>query len=222
MSFILDALKKSETDRQQQGSAEFAGVPTSRNATRVPGWLWIVGLLLAVNLAVLLGLLFKPTALPPQPPAAVSEARVAANGTSETRNEINPAPASPAIAGSFAAQVAAAKERNPAPREPSSAEGETAEAAQTAAPVTARPPITRNTAALPTLQEVQANGTVNLPELHLDIHVYSAAPADRFVFINMSKQRERSSLAEGPMVKEITPDGVVLEHQGTTFLLPRE
>ena len=37
MSFILDALKKSETDRQQQGSAEFtrfpaAAVPLARRA----------------------------------------------------------------------------------------------------------------------------------------------------------------------------------------------
>ena len=28
MSFILDALKKSETERQEKGSAEFVNVPT--------------------------------------------------------------------------------------------------------------------------------------------------------------------------------------------------
>jgi len=60
MSFILDALKKSETDRQQSGPAEFAGVPTSNSRQRAPRWLWILGVLLAINLAVLLGLLFRP------------------------------------------------------------------------------------------------------------------------------------------------------------------
>ena len=80
----------------------------------------------------------------------------------------------------------------------------------------------RSTATLPTIYELQANGILTLPELHLDIHVYSDTPEDRFVFINMSKRREKSQLAEGPTIEEITPDGVVLDHRGTTFLLPRD
>ncbi len=59
-------------------------------------------------------------------------------------------------------------------------------------------------------------------DLHLDIHVFSEVPADRFVFINMNKHREGSATAEGPVVREIRSDGVVLEHQGRVFLLPRE
>ena len=70
MSFILDALKKSETDRQQQGSAEFAGVPTSNRREKPPRWLWVLGLLLAVNVVVLLGLLLRPDAQPAVSPAA--------------------------------------------------------------------------------------------------------------------------------------------------------
>ena len=77
-------------------------------------------------------------------------------------------------------------------------------------------------AALPTIHEVRANGAIVLPDLHLDIHVFSDIPEDRFVFINMSKVRENSRLAEGPVVEEITPEGVVLEYSGTSFLLPRE
>lgn len=61
-----------------------------------------------------------------------------------------------------------------------------------------------------------------MTDLHLDIHVFGETPADRFVFINMNKYRENSKLVEGPTVREITPDGVVLEYQGTTFLLPRD
>jgi hypothetical protein len=38
----------------------------------------------------------------------------------------------------------------------------------------------------------------------------------------MSKYKERATLDEGPVVREITPDGVVLEHLGMKFLLPRE
>ena len=78
------------------------------------------------------------------------------------------------------------------------------------------------TPVLLTIDEVRLNGTVQLTDLHLDIHVYSDSPEERFVFINMTKLREQSQLEEGPSVAEITRDGVILEYQGTTFLLPRE
>ena len=55
MSFILDALKKSETERQQQGPSDFANVPSTPESPGAPRWLWVLVLLLAVNLAVLLG-----------------------------------------------------------------------------------------------------------------------------------------------------------------------
>ncbi|NCF73179.1 MAG: GspB domain-containing protein [Gammaproteobacteria bacterium] len=74
----------------------------------------------------------------------------------------------------------------------------------------------------PTIQEVRAAGSTDIPDLHLDIHVFSPEPEDRFVFINMSKLREGSQLDEGPVVAEITPNGVVLHHDGQHFLLPRE
>ena len=45
MSFILDALKKSETDRQQRSTAEFSKVPASTGPGGVPGWLLVLGIL---------------------------------------------------------------------------------------------------------------------------------------------------------------------------------
>lgn len=223
MSFILDALKKSETDRQQRSSAEFTGVPTSSDRGGVPRWLWALGILLAINLAVLLGLMFRSSAgsatLPTAPSAEirrpVQDERVQTNLPGDQPGLSKPKPS----ASSFAEQVAEAKLNSPAPRRAAAA------AAEESPPEAAEPGIPANpgnSAALPTIYEVVADGTVNLPELHLDIHVYSDAPEDRFVFINMSKQRERSQLAEGPVVNEITPFGVVLEYRGTSFLLPRD
>ncbi len=222
MSFILDALKKSETDRQQQGSAEFAGVPISRDAARIPRWLWFLGLLLAVNLAVLVGLFLRPSAVAPSVSTTTPEARLPATSLPGPRLENDLAPAASDDAESFAAQVAAAKKTDPSPRQRVPTATQKPQNVSGVVPGVVYAPKARNSAALPTLRDVQANGAVSLPELHLDIHVYSEKPADRFVFINMSKQRENSRLAEGPLVDEITPDGVVLEHQGTTFLLPRD
>ena len=206
MSFILDALKKSETDRQQQGSAEFAGVPTSNRREKPPRWLWVLGLLLAVNVVVLLGLLLRPAAQP-----AVSTAARPAQTTQ----------AAPAENEDFASQVAAARENAPAREEPRPTAPKSRPAVSQA-PAAIVPQAAVNSNALPTIHELVANGTIVLPELHVDVHVYSEVSEDRFVFINMSKHMEGSRLVEGPLVKEITRDGVVLDQNGITFLLPRD
>ena len=73
-----------------------------------------------------------------------------------------------------------------------------------------------------TFNDLRATGSVELPDLHIDLHVFSEEPGDRFVFINMNQYRENAVLTEGPRLKEITAEGVLLEYVGTTFLLPRE
>jgi general secretion pathway protein B len=72
------------------------------------------------------------------------------------------------------------------------------------------------------LNDLQAQGVLQLPEMHLDIHVFSGQAAERFVFVNMKKYTEGATLSEGPAVQEITQEGVVLDYLGTRFLLPRE
>ena len=215
MSFILDALKKSETDRQQQGSAEFANVPVGSGDDGPPRWLWVLGGLLLVNLVVVAGLLMRPGAQPAaQAPASQPTTTVA----------ITPA-AEPAPQQQFAAEIEAARQTVLQREEPIAV----AEAAPPPASAPATAPANATTTseatnplALPTAQEVIANGSLTLPTLHVDVHVYSDSPADRFVFINMTKHKEGSVLAEGPRVQRITPEGVVLSQNGVTFLLPRD
>ena len=222
MSFILDALRKSETERQRQGTAEFAGVPTHAVASGAPRWLWIVAALLAVNLAVLLGLLMRPEARPVEvttAPAAASTPAVDARPEPAASTIAESAAAAAGGDDSFVEQVAAARRQEPPPADTAqAAEPEALEPAN----AVAAPAASSGVAGLPSFVEVLTNGTVQLPDLHLDIHVYSDVPEDRFVFINMSKQRENSQLSEGPVVEEITPDGVILDYLGTRFLLSRD
>lgn len=210
MSFILDALKKSETERQQQGPSDFANVPSSEESTGAPRWLWVLGLLLAVNLAVLLGVLLRDDAADAEEPAA-RVARAAPAATAQPP---------------FSERIRAARERESAARtsvetSPEPAAQPVVEAPPAAVPQ-ARPQPDFTLAALPTADELRANGVLQMAELHLDIHVYSEKPEERFVFINMVRHREKSRLAEGPVVSEITPEGVILDYSGTRFLLPRE
>jgi general secretion pathway protein B len=222
MSFILDALKKSETERQQQGGSDFANVPSSSESPGAPRWLWVLGLLLAVNLAVLLGVLLRDdspqvgTPLPlvseTQPPPATGPSF--SEQIREARGRESAAGTDTAIAAEPAARTGAAIPPEPA--------AETVVEPPRVESVQARPQPEFTLAALPTADELRANGRLQMPDLHLDIHVYSTQPAERFVFINMVRHREKSRLAEGPVVQEITPEGVILDYGGTRFLLPRE
>lgn len=210
MSFILDALKKSEAERLRKHTPGFADLPGSAPEKPTSHWPWIIGALVVINLGVLLVVLMKP---------GPAEDQFAAVPTTTTAAAPPPVASTPAIAEPIStAGPAAAKTTDPVTR------AVTAIATQTAEPP---PPVARYeapqiTESYATFNDLRAQGVLQLPDMHLDIHVYSSEPEDRFVFVNMSKYKERATLDEGPVVAEITPDGVILEHFGTKFLLPRE
>ncbi len=59
-----------------------------------------------------------------------------------------------------------------------------------------------------------------MPPLQISMHVYADQKADRFVVIDDESYHEGDSVAEGLTVKEIRPDGAVLDASGKLFLLP--
>ncbi len=73
----------------------------------------------------------------------------------------------------------------------------------------------------PSLSELLAAGS-NLPNLQLELHVFSPNPVERFVFINSSRYGEGDILQEGPQVITITIDGVILSYAGENFVLRRD
>ena len=183
-------------------------------------WLILLIGLLAVNLAVLVAILVMRE--PAEEPARTAQA--------PSPEATEPAPL--AAHETFSAIVAEAKRSRPEAGEPTTTEPprNVAPPARTAPPAAAGEPVeapavaaAESSEAPPaTFDELRATGVLALPDLHLDIHVYSDNPDERFVFINMTRYRERANLKEGPLVREITADGVVLEQAGTTFLLPRQ
>jgi general secretion pathway protein B len=73
---------------------------------------------------------------------------------------------------------------------------------------------------LPRADDMSARGA--LPELRLELHVWSTKPQERFVFVNGRRYREGDSTAEGATVEEITREGVIMNSGGNRFLLSRE
>jgi general secretion pathway protein B len=62
----------------------------------------------------------------------------------------------------------------------------------------------------------------SLPELKLSMHVYAADPTHRFVVLNDSRLTEGEKTGDDIFVREIRPDGVVLEFQNQRFFFPRD
>ncbi len=230
MSFILDALKKSESDRQRKSTPDISDVPTAVSPSGTPRALWLLIGLLTLTVVVLLAVLLRPTpAVAPAPivaeaaPAesqptqsaaipAMAETPPARNETRSATTESPPAltPAPPVTEGRPAVQTATPSvDRAPEP-------------ALAAPPIVPAASSSGQAEAYLTFNDLRATGSLNLPDLHIDLHVYSDNPAERFVFINMNQYRENATLSEGPLLRQITTEGVVLEFLGTTFLLPRE
>jgi general secretion pathway protein B len=239
MSFILDALKKSESDRQRQGGPALFEVKVAAPRHPLPLWAVAIAVLFVANLAVVGWLLLRHASAP-----ATAAARAPAR--TETAVAPGPAPAAapPAVAAVNAPVAAAPLAVTPAvhgvgtaqpgPAAPASP-GESTAAATEPTPNSAdlepaaEPPrsgsmgrVKRGTdAGVPLYQQLAATPGSQVPQLRLDLHAYAERAEDRWVLVNMHKLREGDSL-EGVHVERITPDGAVLSFQGAHFLLTRD
>jgi general secretion pathway protein B len=237
MSLILDALKKSEAERQRQSGPTLLEVRVMRPRRRYPAWVIAVGALLALNMLLLLAfVLHRPTnsaddgtraGTAAVAPAAVAPSRPAAAAA--------PAAVPPMIQAAVGAGAAAPASIDgnidglvPVPRtfsqRPSAGDGQDSarnpaddEPAVPQGSASAR--LERETAAhygsLPSFSEVSGD----LPDLRLDLHVYAARASDRYALINMHRVHEGDALPEGPRVLAITREGVALDYRGQEFML---
>lgn len=215
MSFILDALKKSESERHRQSGPVLMDVRIAPPRRRIPPWAWVIAAVLVVNLGVLAWILW----LSPGPGAAPAAPAV----PMATAPQATPTPA--------AAPPAAPMVPAPAPLAtspaPALAAGATAPEPATQPLPTAPPPseVTALPAAqnidvstLPKVSDMLAAGVV-LPQLQLSWHVYDAVPSSRYVLLNGARLREGDSTSDGVRVAAIAPTGVVVEWRGRRMFL---
>ena len=111
---------------------------------------------------------------------------------------------------------------SPAPA-PAVPPGQTTPPAQTApppqeAPPAEIPPALTQPAPLKKFREMPPAYRADFPSLKIEIHVYEKSPPKRFAMINGRKYREGERMAEGPVLVEIVPDGIVFEYRGEKVL----
>ena len=217
MSFILDALRKSEHERQRSAVPGLAQVPLATPSAQLPRWALVVMGLLGATVLVLGGAWWQSTRVPPElaaVPAIVERplplpAREVAAPMESAANRVatvrTPAPQGAAPAGEQTLAGAAA---------PTSTESVDAE------PPVAPPEATAavDAATLPRAAALVAEG-IALPQMNLELLAFREQPRDRFVFINGRKYVEGERLVEGPELFSIGPMGAVLLHAGRHFLL---
>jgi general secretion pathway protein B len=203
MSLILDALRKSERTRQQSLTGQLGSAETPSGPGRLPvPWVPLIAALLVAN-ALLLFIFW------PRTPAPMATAAVAAS-VPAYRPAVRP------LADE------AGDDTTAAPTQP--------QAAAQAAPADAQTQMTpinapvqsaaTDSTSLPTFDALTPEQRQSLPVLHMDVHGYAGNPKDRFVVINLKQYHIGDVLDEGPTLKDILPQGAVLEFHGTTFLLP--
>ena len=234
MSFILDALRKSEHERQRSAVPGLSQVPLATPQAQMPRWaLAVIGVLGAAVVA-LGGAWIYSTRAPAElaaspsptvernvqlpPPAPVTAA------PRQTTPERVPAGES-TLSAAAASSVAPSSEGSTLSS--SQGDGSTSDAgsASIAAPQLTPPARVTNlpddSVVLPSIAMLAAEG-VAVPPLHLELHAFSAEAKDRFVFINGRKYKEGDRLTEGPMLVAIEPTGAVLTHAGRRFILVQE
>ena len=253
MSFILDALRKSEHERQRQSGPALVEVAAIAPKPKSNPWATAALALLLVNLVGIgVLLLVRSGDAPPAEPTVPSTPAAAPAPAPVTQSP--PTASSPPLPPPMLrpAEPAAPATRNPLEEEVTGySPGMAYEAAERAAAPPPGPPAvvaaprrggtvvyesmpdagtltasgpprpagspSRN---MPTADDVAASS--GLPELKLELHVYSNRAQERFVFINGAKYREGETTQEGAAVEEITPEGVIMSARGNRFLLPRD
>ena len=216
MSLILEALRKSEAERQR-GRAPGLFVeqqPARRRGQRAAQrWPWALGALLG---ALLLAWGWREwtrgtaseTAATPAASAAPAADAVAAP-TERPPPTTTAAPAAPAARAAAPAPEPIAAKR---PAGPPQAAAPAPEATSATAP---------QEPALPTVASLAAGERAQLPPLKLSMHVYAAEPAQRFVILDGQRLDEGASPAPGLVLEQIRRDGLVLLVNGRRVLLAR-
>ncbi len=234
MSYILDALRKSQQARQPGTAPRTGAVHNVSLALPVSGWWLALGVVLLLGILAAVLLFWRGTvANLPDPPAALITGESVAAATTSTPpapvvvEKPMPAPESPARKTTPVADLAE-QARLPAPAPPPKKIAVTRVEKKPA--VNRRPETIKTSTApavplvmddTPLLQQMPQDFQRALPALAVTIHVYSHDESQRILFINNREYRKGSQIDGGIRVEDIVSDGVVLSFRGERFKLSR-
>ena len=219
MSYILDALRKADAQRERDPARGIHAQPVTLSVpadhSGSGSRLWLVGIALVVAAALLAAAMWGSGwfARPAAPALAAATAPPLASVAKAA-----PAVTPPASPPSPATEVLPAAP--PAP--PPSALPPAREAPRAAATVTAYPPGPAASAGerLPSLAELPADVQRDLPKLAITGGVYSPTPTQRLLIVNGQVLNEGAEAAPGVLLEQIRPKTAVLSFRGYRYGVP--
>ena len=226
MSYILEALRRAEAQRQrgavpglhaQAPSTALADQALARQAQAHRSWrlAWIVAAALLLLVAGVWGWL-RPSGLAPTVGAAQPFAIVPAVGIAPAQ-AVEPAPATPLAAPALAASAALL---SPSLRPSSVVAAPSVASALVVPPLAASAPAPASVPRLPTLAELPEALRRELPALGLGGSVYAEQASQRMVIINGQVFHEGDRVAPELLLQQIRLRSVLLDYRGQRFELP--
>jgi len=226
MSYIFDALKKSQQQRGEQRLPEAAipspHPPAAAGRRRIAGLMLLAASLLAAGWLIA-RLQPAPNTRTEHPVTPVTTAQQPLN--TQQQNSAPRVPSEPMTAA--APQQKPQRSRMPASKPAAQA---TAPRRHSTSPPTPMPLTTETTPAqlTPTQSYPIQPSTISydalpvalqqsLPPIRIEGHIYDASPAARMVIINGVIRREHQMLGPELKLEEITSDGIVLSYRHRRF-----
>lgn len=225
MSYILEALKKSDQQRQRGAAPTLQAAQVTVAAPKRPLFIYY-GLLAAVLLGagIMIGWLrpWQPEQPPPEtePIAAPAPLTAPPEMLSKTAQEF-PAP-NLTRAGQPVPVVGAMKPNNPvlfSSGTPSAA----APIPDKTMPdkfISGKPAslvgVAQEQKAIP-MDDLPLQIRQEIPAMTVQLHAYSSNPSERLVYINSIRLLEGGSLMLGLRLEQITPDGMIFSYKGYRF-----
>ena len=222
MSLILEALRKSESERRRAQApdvrTELPPVPLQRRVA-MPSWAW----LLPASAVLLAAIWLMRTPDRISPPGASTRTNTDHLGETKPTLPVVPRLSPPAVV---------------ATRKPP-ATGQTSQAAPQPSPAVAQPAAIVAPGAIPTpiesppvasspdagesdllqLSDLTAAERKSLPPLKVSMHLWDGDAARRFVIVDGNRLVEGDRVGDA-VITTITPDGVVLDWSGRRLKLP--
>jgi general secretion pathway protein B len=237
VSYILDALRKSDQQRRRNAAPTLLLGPAAAEPPKQPA-LFAYGLLALVLLGagVAIGWLrpwqseptsqmpLATTARLPEPRQIPAPQAVPAPepGPELQAQHVAPAATGPAAAAAVGPVPAPVPAPAIAAIEPTHTPPKVVKKAAAPVPVAAAsgsspPGAAAPAAAVMTMAELPLAIQQELPPMSISVHAYSGKAADRLVGINGRLLHEGDSVAPGLALEQITPDGMILSYKGYTF-----
>lgn len=242
MSYILDALRKSEQERQRGKVPDLnsykddnVAEPSHRNI-----WPWVTAAVVVINLTIV-AIIWAPARGPQSTPvvqtAPAPVTSVPASGAAA------PTPAPAVQAPTQPVTPTPAPYTQAAPPVPAPQPTQTAEPVPQTVMVDTRPPVqaaptlvspqtpdfsaepeeplyparSPNIAYMPQLEELPADERAGIPDMTFSSHMYSSMPRFRSIIINGKRLKEGEYFTEDLQVREITDKGVIMSKGSVLF-----